>query len=80
MKTAKKLLAIALMLVMVMSLGTTAFAAQKDPTEGIEPAELTGEKLVIWTLADDLISFGARYQALTGAYPPGWPPPPDNPR
>ena len=66
MKTAKKLLAIALMLVMVMSLGTTAFAAEKDPTEGIEPAELTGEKLVIWTLADDLISFGARYQALTG--------------
>ena len=65
----KKLLSLALALILVLSLGAVAFAdgaTKADPTEGIEPAEPNGEKLVVWTLADDLVDFGARYQAATG--------------
>ena len=66
MKLAKKLLAMALVLVMVMSLGTVAFARADEAVADLTPVELTGDKLVVWTLADDLVSFGARYQAMTG--------------
>lgn len=68
MNIMKKVLAFALAL--VMTLGLCAVAEELSPVEravaDLTPVELTGEKLVVWTLAEDLRSMGARYQALTG--------------
>ena len=45
--------------------GTNAWIGAADSTEN-GSAAASGEKLVIWTLADDLIDFGERFQEQTG--------------